>query len=535
MFKKLRIDKEAPWKRRFDASTILWARGVKGAPTRGIVASTKSGTYQWYAWDVPSGELSPLTKLPAEVLSRIAPDGLHEEAIYGISPDGRYLVYLKDEGGDDIGHFVRLPIEGGEPEDITPDTPPYASYAVFFSDAGNALGFTAQSEQLGFQTYIIQLLPNGELGSKRVVYESRSPLAGPWLSHGGEIAVVASAERTRPPNCSLVAVDTASGKQIGGLWDGEQTNLMPSSASCGFSPVPGDCRLLTRTSRTGSERPVLWEPTKGERIDMALEEVAGGLSPVGWSPDGKSILLAQARQAGQQLYVCELKDHDLKRLNHPDGTYQVLRFDQEGEILALWQDVLQPPQVVALDAETGAKTRTVLSAGEAPPSRGWQCVSFPSSEGRMVQGWLAVPDGEGPFPTVLYVYHGPGGATFHPEGQAWLDHGFACASIHNMIAADIGLRALEDVVAFRDWLVKNRMTNPDQIILTGWSYGGYLTLLALGKYPDLWAGGMAGTAIADWSTLYEDTSPAGRSRVLSLFGGTPQDNSSASMNLRVSV
>jgi len=256
---------------------------------------------------------------------------------------------------------------------------------------------------------------------------------------------------------------------------------------------------------------------------MALEEVAGGLSPVGWSPDGKSILLAQARQAGQQLYVCELKDHDLKRLNHPDGTYQVLRFDQEGEILALWQDVLQPPQVVALDAETGAKTRTVLSAGEAPPSRGWQCVSFPSSEGRMVQGWLAVPDGEGPFPTVLYVYHGPGGATFHPEGQAWLDHGFACASIHNMIAADIGLRALEDVVTFRDWLVKNRMTNPDQIILTGWSYGGYLALLALGKYPDLWAGGMAGTAIADWSTLYEDTSPAGRSRVLSLFGGTPQE------------
>ena len=34
---------------------------------------------------------------------------------------------------------------------------------------------------------------------------------------------------------------------------------------------------------------------------------------------------------------------------------------------------------------------------------------------------------------------------------------------------------------------------------------GYLTLLGLGRQPDLWAGGMAGVAIADWEMNYEDS------------------------------
>jgi dipeptidyl aminopeptidase/acylaminoacyl peptidase len=59
------------------------------------------------------------------------------------------------------------------------------------------------------------------------------------------------------------------------------------------------------------------------------------------------------------------------------------------------------------------------------------------------------------------------------------------------------------------------------IVLTGWSYGGYLTLLALGRFPDLWAGGMAGYAIADWMAHYEE---AGQGIKLSnLFGGTPEE------------
>ncbi|OGO36946.1 MAG: hypothetical protein A2147_09705 [Chloroflexi bacterium RBG_16_57_8] len=62
-----------------------------------------------------------------------------------------------------------------------------------------------------------------------------------------------------------------------------------------------------------------------------------------------------------------------------------------------------------------------------------------------------------------------------------------------------------------------------QVLLHGWSYGGYLTLLALGKHPDLWAGGLAGTATVDWAMEYEDLSPAMKGYSVAIFGGTPEE------------
>jgi dipeptidyl aminopeptidase/acylaminoacyl peptidase len=63
----------------------------------------------------------------------------------------------------------------------------------------------------------------------------------------------------------------------------------------------------------------------------------------------------------------------------------------------------------------------------------------------------------------------------------------------------------------------------DQVLLTGFSYGGYLTLLALGRYPDLWAGGMAGLAVADLAGVYRHGSDAIRAWLRSVMRGTPEE------------
>jgi len=78
-------------------------------------------------------------------------------------------------------------------------------------------------------------------------------------------------------------------------------------------------------------------------------------------------------------------------------------------------------------------------------------------------------------------------------------------------------------VAARHWLVGQAIAKADSILLTGWSYGGYLTLLGLGKAPELWAGGMAGIAIADWVMSYEDSAETLRGYQVALFGGTPAE------------
>jgi dipeptidyl aminopeptidase/acylaminoacyl peptidase len=61
------------------------------------------------------------------------------------------------------------------------------------------------------------------------------------------------------------------------------------------------------------------------------------------------------------------------------------------------------------------------------------------------------------------------------------------------------------------------------VFLNGASYGGYLTLMGMGKLPGLWAGGMAVVAIADWTLMFEDQAETLRRYQAALFGGTPQE------------
>ena len=156
---ELRVDTAAPWKQRFRAPTILWTQLAKAAPTRGLVVSNVSGVTQLYAWHLLTGELVQLTNRP---------DG---QLLGLISPDGRYIYYLDDKQGNEIGHFVRVPFEGGTPEDITPNLPLYSSFNIDISYAGNLLACTLATSGV-FQVYCLGLGPEGQLGTPRQVYQA---------------------------------------------------------------------------------------------------------------------------------------------------------------------------------------------------------------------------------------------------------------------------------------------------------------------------------------------------------------------------
>jgi dipeptidyl aminopeptidase/acylaminoacyl peptidase len=88
---------------------------------------------------------------------------------------------------------------------------------------------------------------------------------------------------------------------------------------------------------------------------------------------------------------------------------------------------------------------------------------------------------------------------------------------------DIGHWETEDLAATAAWLIDNGVAAPGSIVLTGGSYGGYLTLLGLGRLPDLWAGGVAIVAVGDWVLMYDETADALRAYEEQMFGGPPDE------------
>jgi dipeptidyl aminopeptidase/acylaminoacyl peptidase len=337
----------------------------------------------------------------------------------------------------------------------------------------------------------------------------------------------------------LVATDTVTGETIGELWESGGAGLFAGQ----FSPLAGDSRMLADSDDSGARRAFIWDPRSGERTALSIDEIDGEVVGEAWSPDGEKILLRQAWRAQQQLWLYDIESSKARRLEHDPGVITlpgmwVPHFTEDGNIETVWENSANTPRSVLLDGTTGRKIKDLLPVPELPPARAWRSFECDTPDGDRIQCWLATPEGTGPFPTVLETHGGPTAVTldmFHPASQAYLDHGFAFCSVNyrgstgfgrdyeRKIWGCLGKWEVEDMVAARQWLVDEGIAHADNIFLTGGSYGGYLTLQALGTKPDLWAGGVALVAIADWTALYDEAGDMLRGYQRGLFEGTPDE------------
>jgi dipeptidyl aminopeptidase/acylaminoacyl peptidase len=97
-------------------------------------------------------------------------------------------------------------------------------------------------------------------------------------------------------------------------------------------------------------------------------------------------------------------------------------------------------------------------------------------------------------------------------GSAWRD----------AIEGNPGHTELADVAAVYDRCVAEGLADARRCVVNGWSWGGYLTLLALGTQPGRWAAGVAGVPVADYLVAYADEMEQLRAFDRALFGGSPE-------------
>ena len=219
--KPLDISEQAAWKKRYRAASVLWSKLAAQNPERGLVCTNQHGIFQLYAWEVASGELRQLTDQPAGVVNG------------GIAADGSAVFYHKDAQGNEVGQFMRVPFEGGAEIEVTPELPPYPAWSLAVSKGGGAYSFiTARSED-GFNLYLVM-----DTREARLIFEQKEALYGPYLSYDAALVAVESAKRSGTIDTSVVVLETASGKLVGELWDGEET----STSVQAFAPAAGDER-----------------------------------------------------------------------------------------------------------------------------------------------------------------------------------------------------------------------------------------------------------------------------------------------------
>ena len=112
------------------------------------------------------------------------------------------------------------------------------------------------------------------------------------------------------------------------------------------------------------------------------------------------------------------------------------------------------------------------------------------------------------FAVVLVNYRGSTG-----YGTAWRD----------ALEGNPGLTELEDIAKVHDWAVASGLADPERVVLSGGSWGGYLALLGLGTQPERWSLGVAAVPVADYVAAYQDEMEPLKAFDRSLFGGSPPD------------
>ncbi|MEJ7653761.1 MAG: hypothetical protein WKH64_10715 [Chloroflexia bacterium] len=251
----------ALWKRRFLTPQVYWTQVAEATPAVGLVGTDLAGMNQLYFWDVPTGELRRLTDGPEGVPFAV------------LAPDGRYAYYFQDDNGSEFGRWVRLGLTGGEPEDIAPDLATYSSWKLALSGSGKLAGFIL-AEATALHVYCISIETNGDFGAPKMLYETPNLAEGPYLSYDGDVAVVASSERSGGLRFGLLALDIESGEAIGELWDGPGVTSTP-----GFLPDRRRHAFARDHHPHRLQAPLMWNPRSGERTDLELGAVQGEVLP----------------------------------------------------------------------------------------------------------------------------------------------------------------------------------------------------------------------------------------------------------------
>lgn len=170
-------------------------------------------------------------------------------------------------------------------------------------------------------------------------------------------------------------------------------------------------------------------------------------------------------------------------------------------------------------------------------------ISFPTSEGLTAYAWYYPPQNQwftappGELPPLIVKSHGgptaPAAVNFNLRIQYWTSRGFGYLDVNyggstgfgrkyrQRLQGKWGIVDVEDCINATKYLVEQKKVDPERLIITGSSAGGYTALAALTFY-DVFKAGASHYGISDLEVLATDTHKFESHYLDSLIGKYPQ-------------
>ncbi len=480
------------------------------------------------------------------------------------SPDGSQLAFISNMSG--LPQIWTVASSGGWPKLVTALDDPISEVA--WSPDGRWLAFVlAPGGGMNQQVYLVQ--PEGTNMRRLTAGGRDNNWLGPWTHDGSSLAIASNRDNATGMDVYLVDVDsgewtlvakqTGIGRVTDISHDHQQVivnrmigrgdnNLIVVDRAQGLEHVltphdgPGtfgggklspDGKIAYLTTNQDRERTAFGRVSMdddgipgqiellAERDDAELDSIAltddGRVAALVWNVDGRSELVVVNLERPQQQ----------SELPIPGELIWGPTFSRDGSRLALAASgAALPWDIWIVDRATNTAEQITHS-----PHAGVdlarlvrpELVRFTAHDQLPLSGWLYQPrDVTLPCPIVLSFHGGPEGQerpNINGTYQALLAQGIAVFAPNvrgssgfgktfvNLDNRELRFNAIKDIKACVDYVVARGIADPQRVGIMGGSYGGYMTMVGLTDYPDLFAAGANLFGIVNFETFFEHTEP----------------------------
>jgi dipeptidyl aminopeptidase/acylaminoacyl peptidase len=464
------------------------------------------------------------------------------------SPTGDRIAFMAQDAGKKTQVFV-LPLSGGDAAQVTKSKTPVSLFA--WRPDGKGLAYAAVDEapelkdeakfedafEVGNNSYLerARFLPVHLWTVELEGAQAKRLTKGDWslprslppngppsqlaFSHDGKrlMFVRADSPLTGDSDTSRLAVADLATGEVKQVAQAEASQTHPA-----FSPDGSQLTFeFPRDGHRGSEGAIYIAGADGTKAAIATADVDHGLELVGWTPDGKGLVVAGDEGTHTAMWLQTIggaaKKIELGGLD-PAGAANI---GPKGMIAFTATDATHPAELFYV-AKPGAKPvqLTHLQTVTEGVALGRQETVRWKNDGFEMDGVLTYPPGYEAgkkLPLVLYIHGGPvasshetfssaaqifaarGWLVFEPNYRGSNNHGQA---FQTAIFRNASSGPGRDIMAGVEVLKARGIVDERRIAVSGWSYGGQMTSWLIGAYPNVWRAAVAGAPVTDLIDQY---------------------------------
>ncbi len=466
------------------------------------------------------------------------------------SPDGKWIAYQSDYDGDEQWDIYLLSPKTGKVVNLT-QTSEIAELNPTWSPDGRYVAYEVKPKTSAAYEIDVYDMIMREVKHLTINTPQDKRNVNPIWSKDGKY-IVYTQEQAKGTDSNVFIADVATCKST--LLTPHEGEQLYFANDISPRPIPdGRQILITSNAANGYENVGLLDVgTKGELNGFFKPGGIKWLTKDKWeirghefSPDGKHFTFSANVDGNEDIYLYDLATGKSTALAIPKGVSEAAgghtAFSPDGsQMLYYHNGPTAPGDLWVYQLASGKSqqlTHSLVGGIRSEDMVEPYLVHYPSRDGKWtISAFLYVPFNmarNGQNAAIVYIHGGPTSQTmnsFNRFVQFAVNQGYMVLApnyrgstgygkeFQQANLFDMGGGDLQDVLAGVDWIKQTGHLDPKKIAVMGASYGGYLSMMAVTKAPEVWAAGVPIVPFVNWFTEIENEDPELRQSDLATMG-----------------